>query len=155
MAQTTDYTRLRRMTKIYLVIQIFLVALLIFMGFYFQNALTAEGRSPRFLHSVLFALAFQLVLFYPIKKFADKEATREVASSATDLDFETTKMLRNKRIVGDVVKSGVFVFFLTFIYKAPKDAFVLSTLFLTFIFTYLSYFQCLNFLIKQAINKKS
>jgi hypothetical protein len=142
------------MTKIYLAIQIVLVVLLLVMGFYFQSKLTSEGRSPRFFHSMVWALVFQLGMFYPIKKFADREAQREVDSSVPGLDFDTLKKLRNKRTVADVIKSGVFVFFLTFIWKAPQDTFVLSTLFMSFIFTYVSYFQCLNFLIKKAITEQ-
>lgn len=154
MTQAPDYKRLKRTTRIYLVIQIVLVLLLLVMGFYFQSKLTANGDSTRFFKSVLIALAFQLAIFYPIRKFAEKEAQREVDSSVPGLDFETLKKLRSKRIYADVVKSGVFVFFLTFIWKAPQNTFIMSIVFLSFIFTYVSYFQCLSFQIKQAINEK-
>ncbi len=154
MAQKFDFKRLRRLITIYTVVQVFLVALLIYMAVNFQTGLQVEGRPQRFLHSVIVTLAIQLALFYPINKFAAREARREIDSSATNLTVEELKSLRNKRIFGDVVKTGIFIFFITFILRAPQDRFVLSIIFFSFILTTLSYFQCYNFAAKRGMIEK-
>ncbi len=154
MANQFDFKKLRRLITIYAVVQVFLVALLIFMAVNFQAGLQGEGRPQRFLHGVVAAFVIQLALFYPINRFATHEAKREVDSCDTNLLPEQQKALRNKRMVGDVIKTGVFVFFITFIYKAPKDRFILSVIFFTFILTALSYFQNYNFAAKRAMKEK-
>jgi hypothetical protein len=154
MAEKFDFKKLRRLITIYAVVQVFLVALLIFMAVNFQAGLQAEGRPQRFLHGVIASLVIQLALFYPINRFATNEAKREVDSCATNLSTEEQKAVRNKRMIGDVIKTGVFIFFITFIYKAPKDRFVLSVIFFTFILTSLSYFQNYNFAAKRAMKEK-
>jgi hypothetical protein len=151
MANSPDYTRLRRMTKIYLVIQIFLVVLLLFMALNFQVKMKAEGLSQRFLHSVVTALAIQMALFYPIRKFAGNEAEREIESCTPGLDAAKLKSLRNRRMIADVAKMGVFVFFVTFVARAPKVLFIQSLIFFSFILTFLSYFQCLSISLKRGI----
>lgn len=153
MAQTPDYTRLRRMTKIYLVIQIFLVVLLVFMAMNFQAKMTAEGVGSRFLHSVIAAFAIQMALFYPIRKFAGSEAEREIEACRPDLDKDAQKSLRTRRMIADVAKMGVFVFYVTFVAKAPKVLFIQSLIFFSFILTFLSYFQCLSISLKRSINQ--
>ncbi len=154
MANKFDFKKLRRLITIYAVVQVFLVALLIFMAVNFQAGLQAEGRPQRFLHGVIAALVIQLALFYPINKFATNEAKREVESCSTGLTADEQKSLRTKRMIGDVVKTGIFIFFITFIYKAPQDRFVLSIIFFTFILTALSYFQNYNFAAKRAMKEK-
>lgn len=154
MASKFDFKKMRRLIIIYAVVQVLLVALLIFMAVNFQAGLQTEGRPQRFLHGVIAALVIQLGLFYPINKFATIEAKREVDSCATDLTPDEQKSLRTKRMVGDVVKTGVFIFFVTFIYKAPQDRFILCVIFFTFILTALSYFQNYNFAAKRAMKEK-
>lgn len=154
MAQAPDYNRLRKMTKIYLAIQIFLIILLVFMAINFQVKMRAEGVSQRFLHSVVAALVIQLGLFYPIRKFAGNEAEREIESLNSGLDKDKLKSLRNRRMIADVAKMGVFVFFVTFVARAPKVLFIQSLIFFTFILTFLSYFQCLGFALKKGIPPK-
>ena len=154
MTQFFDFKRLKRLITIYAVVQVFLAALLIYMAVNFQANLTAEGRPQRFLHSVVVTLVLQLVLFYPLSRFAAKEAEREVESCASALSEEDVKSLRSKRIVGDSIKTAIFIFFITFIYKAPRDSFILSIIFFTFILTFLSYFQCYNFTAKRLMRQK-
>jgi len=154
MASRFDFKKLRRLITIYAVVQVFLVALLIFMAVNFQAGLQAEGRPQRFLHGVIAALVIQLALFYPINRFAANEAKREIEACATDLSIDEQKAIRSRRMVGDVVKTGIFCFFVTFIYKAPKDRFVLSIIFFTFILTALSYFQNYNFAAKRGMQEK-
>jgi hypothetical protein len=153
MAKTIDYSRLRRLLKIYLAVQVGLVLLLLFMAVNFQSALQSEGRPQRFLHSVVATLVIQMALFFPMKKLAGKEADREIESCAPDLDGDKLKSLRNRRMYADVLKMAVIIFFVTFILKAPNDRFVLSLVYFSFILTVLSYYQCVSFAIKRAIPK--
>jgi hypothetical protein len=155
MAKVFDFKKMRRVIMIYGVVQLFLIGLLIYMAVYFQAGLQAEGRPQRFLHSVVATLVIQLVLFYPINRFAAKEAEREIEASAEGLSVEELKPLRSRRMVGDVIKAAIFLFFITFIFKAPKDMFVLSVIFFSFILTFLSYFQCYNFSAKRLMKEKS
>lgn len=150
MAQAFDFKRLRRLINIYVVVQVVLVLLLVYMAINFQ----AKLPSGRFLKAVIATLFGQLVLFYPINKFASREAEREIASCAAGLTPEELKEMRNKRIFGDVVKMAAFIFFITFIYKAPPHPFILGILFFTFILTFLSYFQCFNFAARRQMREK-
>jgi uncharacterized membrane protein YhaH (DUF805 family) len=155
MAKVFEFKRMRRVIMIYGVVQLFLVGLLIYMAIHFQAGLQAEGRPQRFLHSVVATLVIQLVLFYPVNRFAAKEAEREIEASSEGLGIEELKALRSKRMVGDVIKAAIFLFFVTFIYKAPKDLFILSVIFFSFILTFLSYFQCYNYSAKRLMKEKS
>ena len=154
MAKSFDFKRLRRLTTIYLVVQVFLVILLVYMAMNFQAALQTEGRPQRFLHSVVVTLVIQLALFYPLNKFAGREAQREVDSCANEISEEEQKRLRTKRIIGDSIKTAIFIFFITFIFKAPQDRFILSVIYFSFILTILSYFQCYNFAAKRLMREK-
>ncbi|MBT0651603.1 hypothetical protein [Geomobilimonas luticola] len=154
MAKSFDFKRLRRLTTIYLVVQVFLVILLVYMAMNFQTGLQTEGRPQRFLHSVVVTLIIQLALFYPLNKLAARDAEREVDSCAIGLSVEEQKGLRSKRIIGDSIKTAIFIFFITFILKAPQDLFILSIIYFSFILTILSYFQCYNFAAKRLMREK-
>ena len=150
MPSSFDFKKLRRFIKIYAAVQVFLIALLIYMAMLFQTAL-----GPRFFKSVVVSLVVQLALFYLVNMFAAREAKREVDASEIGLAAEKLKAFRTSRTIGDVGKAGVFLFFITFIFKAPENKFVLCTAFLTFILTFLSYFQCFNFAAKRAMAEKN
>ena len=150
MASVFDFKKLRRFIKIYAAVQVFLIALLMYMAILFQ-----EDLGDRFLHSVIATIVIQLILFYPINRFAVREARREVDACETGLSFEALKKLRTGRTVGEGIKIGVFLFFFTFIFKMPANKFMLSTTFLTFILTFLCYFQCFNFAVKRLMAGKS
>ena len=154
MTTTFDFTKLRRLITIYAVVQVVLVALLIYVALLFQAGLQADPVAHRFLKSVVATLILQLALFYPINKFAAQQAAREVDASAIGITPEELKALRTKRMVGDVIKMSVFVFFVTFIYKMPPNKFVLSIFFFTFILTILCYFQCFNFAARRLMREK-
>ncbi|HEY5975483.1 MAG TPA: hypothetical protein VIU41_12140 [Geobacteraceae bacterium] len=154
MANSFDFKKLRRLINIYAVVQVVLIGLLIYVAIVFQAGLQAEGRAPRFLHSVIATLVIQLALFFPINKFARREAKREVDALAPGLTPEELKSQRNKRLFGDVIKMSVFIFFATFVYRAPKDRFFLSIVFFSFILTILSYFQCFNFAAKREMQSR-
>ena len=112
MSARFDFKKLHRFIMIYAVVQVVLVLLLVYMAMSFQVSL-----QQRFLTSVIASLVIQLALFYPIWKFAGREAAREVDACEIGLDAEKLKAMRTKRTIGDVVKSGVFIFFITFIKK--------------------------------------
>ena len=147
MTAALDFARIRRLIRIYAVVQVLLVVLLIYMAVNFQARLSSD----RFMKSVVITLLIQLALFYPINKFANREAGREIDSCATGLTPEQLKSLRTKRLIGDSVKVGVVIFYVTFILKAPAHPFFLGTLYFTFILTVLSYFQCFNFAARRRI----
>jgi hypothetical protein len=155
MAKAFDFKRMRTFIKIYGVVQVGLIGLLIFMAVHFQTGLQAEGRPQRFLHSVVVTLLIQLALFYPINRFATKEAEREVETSVVGLGVEELKALRSKRMLADAIKWAVLIFFITFILRAPKDVFALSMIYFSFIVTMLTYFQCYNFSAKRLMKEKS
>ena len=153
--KTYDFSKLRRSITIYLVVQVCLVALLVYVGIGFQMKFRAIGSPEQFTRSAMVALILQLVLFYPINRFARREATREVEASAVGLTPEELAGFRKKRIIGDFVKTGIFVFFVTFIMRAPNIPLVQSTIFITSFLTFLAYFQCYNYAAKRLMKEKS
>lgn len=154
MANGFDFKRLRRQLTIFTVVQLFLVALLVFMAVNFQAQFQAKGMPQIFLNSVLMTLVIQLIIFYPLNRFASREADQEIAACRINLSVEEQKELRRKRLFGDFIKAAIFIFFLTFIARAPAATFVMSTTFFTFILTILAYFQCFNFAAKRGIRAK-
>ena len=143
MGNSFDFTKLRRLTIIYLVVQIFLTVLLVFMAMNFQTKLA--GHSPSFLRSVIITFIVQLGVFFPINKFANWEVSREIDGAAKGLSVDEMKKIRTRRMIGDVVKTSIFGFFVVFFIRAPKNDFILSVIFFTFIATYLNYIQNFNF----------
>jgi hypothetical protein len=152
--ESYDFTGLKRLITIYFVVQFFLLALLAYVGIGFQVKMQTMGTPGSFTRSALAALAIQLVLFYGINRFAQSEAAREVESSATGLKPDDLARLRKKRLIGDSVKAGAFIFFVIFILKAPDLPQVQCTIFFTFILTFLTYFQCYNFAAKRLMKEK-
>jgi hypothetical protein len=150
MTPSFDFTKLRRLITIYAVVQVVLVLLLIYVALYFQAA-----EPHRFLKSVAITFILQLTLFYPINKFATAQASREVETCNPDLTPDELKAFRKKRMIGDMVKMAVIIFFSTFIFKMPSNPkFLLGILFYTFILTILSYFQCFNFAARRLMREK-
>ena len=155
MAKSYDLKKLRRLIMIQAAIQLFLLVLLVFMAVNFQGGLQAEGRPQRFLHGVITTLLIQIALFYPINKLASRDAEREIACAATELGVDEMKAHRQKRLYSDYIKGAAFIFYVTFIYKVPKDLFILSIIFFSFILTFLTYFQCYNFAARRLMQEKS
>lgn len=147
---TYDFTRLRRLLTIHLVVQLGLVALLVAAAWLFQ-----QKTGDRFLNSVIVSLFIQLGLFLPIKSLTAREVTREVASSAQGLTPADLHALRRKRVTADVIKSSVFLFFLMFIIRLPDNPVVLSIAYFTFILSWLSYFQCFNFAARREMRAET
>jgi hypothetical protein len=131
------------------VAQVFLIGLLFYMAVHFQAAL-----QQRFFNSILATLVLQLALFYPVYRFANMEAARESDACAVGLTGEELKKFRTKRMISDSCKWAYFIFYATFIYKAPKIPFFLSIVMFSFILTTLTYFQCHNFIVKRLMKEK-
>jgi uncharacterized membrane protein YhaH (DUF805 family) len=150
MAAAYDFTKLRRLLIIHLVVQIALVALLLWASWQFQQRL-----ADRFLNGVIFSLVIQLGLFFPIKSLTAKEVDREIASSAIELTPADLQALRRKRVTADVIKTSVFLFFLIFIYRLPNKPIILAIAYFSFILTCLSYFQCFNFAARREMRARA
>ncbi len=145
MAKAFDFKKQRLFIKIYAVAQVFLIALLVYMAVLFQGHL-----QQRFMTSVLATLLIQLVLFYPVYRFAAREANREIEASAIGLSVDELKSFRTKRMISDTCKWAYFIFFATFAYKV-KVPFMLCIIIFSFILTTLTYFQCYNFVAKRLM----
>jgi hypothetical protein len=162
MANVFDFAKLRRLITIYAVVQGGLVLLLVFVAMGLQGGLAAVGRGDLFMKSIVATLAIQAAMFYPIYKFSTREAGLAIESMRQGLAADDLKALRNKRLMGDVIKVGIFCFFLIFIVTASSKTmqptamkFVLSLIYFNFILTYLSYFQCFNFVAKREMKAKA
>lgn len=154
MGTPLDLKRLKRLTTIYTVVQVFLVLLMVYMGALFQGQFQALGTPELFSRSLMATLIIQLILFYPINKLAASDAEREVAASRIGLAAEELAGLRKKRIYADFMKSALFIFFIVFIARAPGVTRVLCITFFVFICSILTYFQCFNFTAKRAIKSQ-
>ena len=150
MAAAYDFTKLRRLLTIHLVVQIGLVMLLVAVSWLFQQKI-----ADRFLNCVVISLLIQLGLFFPIRSLTAKEVAREIASAALGLTPADLQALRRKRVIADVIKSSVFLFFFIFILRLPEKPVVLTIAYFTFILTCLSYFQCFNFAARREMRDRT
>lgn len=145
------FPRVTRLTRIYLVVQLFLLALLVAMAYQFQGIFRSRGIPQVFFNSIVASVLLQLVAFYPLKRLAEQEARREVAAEAGTLSPEEQKGLRHSRMYYDFGKATVFLFFAAFIVLAPGVTFVMSTVYFSFLLVALTYFQCFNFAARRAM----
>jgi hypothetical protein len=142
--------RIKRQMMIYTVLQVALTGLLLYIAWKFQGVYAAKGALKFFFNSIFLTMFLQILVFYPIYRFASKEAQGELAAQQTKNPDEL-KALRAKRIFGDFLKAAVFIFYATFIIKAPAVTFFVSTAFFSFIATTLTYLQCFNFAMKKLL----
>ena len=149
MAAAYDFTKLRKLLTIQLVVQIVLVMLLVVVSLLFQQRI-----ADRFLNCVIVSLLMQVGLFFPLKNLTAREVTREIGSSALGLTPADLQVLRRKRVIADVIKSSVFLFFFIFIYRLPENTVVLTIAFFSFVLTCLTYFQCFNFTAKREMKAR-
>ena len=151
MAKVFDFKKQRIFIKIYWVAQLFLIGLLVYTAIYFQSVLQLK-----FISSVVATLVIQLALFYPVYRFAAREANREIEACAVGLTGDELKSFRTRRLVSDTCKWAYFIFFGTFAYKAPaKIPEVPCIIIFSFILTTLTYFQCYSFVAKRLMKEKS
>lgn len=149
MPDNVAFLRLRRTLLIHRIVQVILCVLLVYMALHFQQLFQAQGMPQVFRNSLLATLLLQFALFFPLRRFAGKEAQRELA--VVEADAERHKQLRQQRLIGDTLKGAVFLGFATFILIAPPATFVLSTAFFCFIVTVVTYLQCFNFSVRRGL----
>jgi hypothetical protein len=133
-----DMAKLKKTITIQRSVQVFLLILLVLVAFQFQQKMTQQ----QFLRAALFTIALQLLLFYPLNKLGEREASREVNAAAPNLPADKLAAARRSRIVSDMVRGAFFLFFITFIVLAPNHPSIQAIIFFTFIFTYLAFIQC-------------
>jgi hypothetical protein len=150
MAKVFDFKKQRTFIKIYGVAQVVLIGLLVYMAVHFQVAL-----QQRFINCVVATLVIQCALFYPVYRFALREATRDIEVCAVGLTDDELKKFRTKRMIADTCKWAYFIFFAAFAYKAPKVTFILGIIVFSFLLTSLTYLQCYNFVAKRLMKEKN
>ena len=155
MAKNLNTSKLSKTSKIFGLVQFGLVALLVYMAVNFQHKLTLMGRANNFMHGAIAAAVIQLLLFFPIKKFAAKEADRDLYLASAVLTKEEVKEYTKKKRWSDIIKMSTFGFFIIFILAAPTDPLVLSVIYYSFILTILSYLQCYNFAAKKLVKEQA
>ncbi|GFO67620.1 hypothetical protein GMLC_11990 [Geomonas limicola] len=153
MADTTRYQKIAKTIKIFAMAQGALILMLVYMAVQFQAKFQALGIPGRFMNAVVASFVIQMVLFYPIYRFASKEVERDLAMSTSNLSSEELKAYTKKKRMGDIVKVSVFFFFGMFILQAPSIPIVLSVLYFSFVLTVLSYLQCYNFAAKKLMRQ--
>lgn len=146
-----SFLRVKRLTRIYLAVQLFLLVLLLLMSFQFQTVFYNRGIPQVFFNSIIASVILQLITFYPLKRLAEKEARLEVGADAGTLSAAQQKGLRHSRMYYDYGKVTIFLFFAAFVALAPEVTFVLSTIYFTFILISLTYFQCFNHAANKAM----
>jgi len=149
MTGTLDFKKINKTMKIFAAVQFGLVALLVFTAVNFQEKLRMLGRGQQFMGAVTATFVIQLALFYPIFKFAAKEADRDFSLIGRTLDKEEMKAFSKRKRWADIIKMSTFGFFVIFMLAAPGDPLVLSVIFYSFILTILTYLQCYNFAAKK------
>ncbi len=158
MAVSLDLKKINKTIRIFAVAQLGLMALLVYTAVNFQHKLQMIGRGQQFMGTVIAACVIQLVLFYPIFKFAGKEADRDFSLVGRTLDKEEGKAFTKKKRWADVIKMSVFGFYFIFMVAAPSDPVVLSVIYYSFVLTILTYLQSYNFnakrLAKEAPGKE-
>lgn len=143
--------RIKRQIVIHNVVQVFLIGLLFFVAWKFQQVYAEKMALNLFFNSIFITLGLQLLLFYPIYRFAGNDARGEIAAQRATKP-EVMKALRQKRIFSDFIKAAIFIFYATFIVLSPEVILVISTTFFSFIATTLTYLQCFNFIAKKSIS---
>jgi len=150
-----DFTRLKRLTIIYNVVQVGLFGLLIFMAYNFMLAFTKNGMSGFFFKSFALAVGIQLVMIYPAWWLSRQDVEVEVASALIGVTPEQLVALRRKRMIGDIWKLSVLGAFVVFIAMAPGAdkgrgaSLILAISYFAFLLVGLTYFQCFNFIAKR------
>jgi hypothetical protein len=155
--QGYDFKRLNHMMVIYRVVQIILVALLVYMAFHFQQLFASIGKPTQFFSSLVAAIVCQAILFYPAYLLSRRDVGIEVESCAIGITTELVAKLRKKRLLSDLWKCSVIIFFITFVAMVPdaKKAsgapLVLAVTIISFLLICLTYFNGFNFCAKKQI----
>lgn len=144
-----DQKKINKTVKIFAVAQFGLIALLVFTAVKFQQHLMAIGRGYRFMNGVVVAFVIEILLFYPIYRFASKEAERDCSLIGKELSTQEMKEFTKKKRWTDITKIATLGFYFIFSLAAPADPFVLSIIIYSFLLTILTYLQCYSFAVKK------
>lgn len=154
-----EFKRVNRTMTIYRIVQIVLAVLLVFMAYNFQQLFALRGKPDQFMFSLIAAIICQLILLYPAYRLSRRDAGIEIEGCAHGISVETLAALRKKRLMTDLWKFCVVVFFLTFVAMVPdagKSAgapLVLSTSIFSFLLICLTYFQGFNLCAKKQMKQ--
>ncbi|TLM62806.1 MAG: hypothetical protein FDZ69_12910 [Deltaproteobacteria bacterium] len=155
MTEPIGLRRIRRTLMIHRITQVVLIVLLLYMAILFQQRFQQKYDSLKpFFNSVVLAVLIQVAVFFPIRKFADNEARRELNAAVKEqMSIDEQKQLRNQRLLGDFIKASVFIFFVAFILILKEQAtFVHSTAFFCCIGTFINYLQNYNFAVRRRLS---
>jgi hypothetical protein len=158
MTEPIGLRRMHRTLLIHRVVQVLLLLLLLYMALLFQQKFEQKYASLQpFYTSVGLTLLLQAVFFFPIRKFAESEARREVtAAGKARLTDEEQKQLRSQRLFADFLKASAFIFFVAFILMLKEQATVFQgTAYFSCIAAVLSYLQSFNYAVRGLLAKKS
>ena len=150
-----DSKRLNRIIKIHLIVQILLAMLLVFMAYSFQQLFALRGKPDQFIFSLIAAIICQLILLYPVYRLSRRDAGIEIDGCVLGISVDTLAALRKKRLMTDLWKCSVIVFFITFVAMVPDAGrasgapLVLSTSIFSFLLICLTYFQGFSFCAKK------
>lgn len=154
MTEPLGIRRLRRTLVIHRLVQVVLIALLLYMALLFQGRFQEKYASLRpFYTSLALTVLIQVGLFFPVRRFAEGEARRELGAARQEPSTaEAQKQLRSQRLLADFIKASVFIFFVAFILMLKEQATVFqSTAFFCCIGTVLSYLQNFNHAIRRQL----
>ena len=150
-----DFTRLRRFSIIYNVVQVCLVGLLLFMSYNFMMAFAKYGMSGAFMKSFGMAIAVQLILIYPAFWLARQDVEVEVESALSGITADQQMALRKRRLVGDIWKLAALGAFAVFVAMSPGvdkgrgASMILAISYFSFLLVAITYFQCFNYIAKK------
>ncbi len=150
-----DFTRLRRFSIIYNVVQVCLVGLLLFMSYNFMMAFAKYGMSGAFMKSFGMAIAVQFILIYPAFWLARQDVEVEVESSLSGITADQQMALRKRRLVGDIWKLAALGAFAVFVAMSPGvdkgrgASMILAISYFSFLLVAITYFQCFNYIAKK------
>ncbi|MDD5285522.1 MAG: hypothetical protein PHD54_06660 [Desulfuromonadaceae bacterium] len=154
-----EFKRLNHLIIIYRVVQIILVMLLLFMAYHFQQLFVLIGKPGQFINSFIVAVISQMILLYPAYLLSRRDAKMEIESCALGVSVETLVAIRKKRLLSDLLKFCILIFFITFVAMAPDAKkstgapLVLSTCIFSFLLISLTYFHGFNFCAKKQIKQ--
>lgn len=150
-----DFTRLKRLSIIYMVVQVGLFGLLLFMSYNFMLVFARYGIQNAFLKSFGIAVGIQLLLMYPAWWLSRQDVEIEIEGALVGITPEQQVALRRKRMIGDIWKLSALGAFVVFVAMAPGvdkgrgASLVLAIAYFAFLLTALTYFQCFNFVARR------
>ncbi len=152
---TYDFTRLKRLSTIYTVVQICMLGLLLYMSYNFMLQFAKYALHGYFIRSLGFAVAIQMLFLFPAWWLAGRDVQVEIEGCLVGITDEQLLALRRRRLLSDIWKLAAISAFVVFVALAPgaeKDralSFVLAVAYFAFLLVSITYFQCFNYIAKK------